>query len=60
MDLLENGNEALVVDRLFLGGQRGAGADGFEDVVQAGEREVWVKRLLLLAVRVELVNGGFC
>ena len=50
MDLPENGNESLVVDRLFLGGQRSAGADGFEHVRQAGEREVRVKRLLLLAV----------
>ena len=60
VDLLEDGDEALVVDRLFLGGERGAGADGFEHVIHPGEREVRVKHLLFLAMRVELVNGGFC
>jgi hypothetical protein len=51
--LLEDGDEALVVDDLVLGVQGFAGTDFLEDVVNAGEREVGMKFLLALAVRVE-------
>ena len=51
--LLEDGDEALVVEGLVLGGQGFARTDFLEDVVNAGEREVGMKFLLALAVRVE-------
>jgi hypothetical protein len=53
VNLLEDGDEALVVDGLVLGVQGFAGTDFLEDVVNAGEREVGMKFLLALAVRVE-------
>lgn len=53
MDLSEDGNEALVVDGFFFGRQRRVGTDGFKDVIHSREREIRVKRLLALAVRVE-------
>lgn len=39
MDLPEQGDEALVVDLLVLGGEGFSGAEFFEHVVDAGERE---------------------
>ena len=53
VELLEDGDEAVVVDEFVLGGERGAGADGGEDVVKAGESQLRMLRLLPLAVRVE-------
>ena len=53
MDLAEHGDEALVVDLLFLGGERLAAAELFEHVVNAGEREAGMLLLLPLAVRIE-------
>lgn len=53
VDLAEEGDEAVVVDLLFLGVQDCAGAERFEDVVDPGEGEVRMQGLLPLAVRVE-------
>lgn len=53
VDLAEEGDEAVVVDLLFLGVEGGAGAERVEDVVDAGEGEVGKQGLLPLAVRVE-------
>jgi hypothetical protein len=53
VDLAEDGDEALVVDELFLGGERLAAAELFEHVVNAGEREAGMLLLLPLAVRIE-------
>jgi hypothetical protein len=53
VDLAQHGDEALVVDLLFLGGERLAAAELFEHVVHAGEREAGMLLLLPLAVRVE-------
>ena len=53
MDLAEDGDEALVVDLLFLGGERLAAAELFEHVVNPGEREAGMLILLPLAVRIE-------
>jgi len=51
VDLAEHGDEAWVVDLLFLGGERLAAAELFEHVVNAGERKAGMLRLLPLAVR---------
>ena len=67
MDLLEDSDEALVVDELFLGGERLAAAERFEHVVNAGEREAGMLLLLTLAMRIEtlaeyadaLLKGAF-
>ena len=53
MDLAEDGDEALVVDLLFLGCERLAAAELFEHVVYAGEREAGILLLLPLAVRIK-------
>ena len=53
VELLEEGDEALVVDGFGLGVERGAGAEEVEDVVEAGEGERGVQDLLALAVGVE-------
>ena len=53
VDLLEYGDEAFVVGLPVLRGQGFAGAEFFEDVVNAGEGEVGVLFLLALAVHVE-------
>ena len=53
MDLAQHGDEALVVDLLFLCGERLAAAELFEHVVNSGEREAGMLLLLPLAVRVE-------
>ncbi len=52
VELLEDGHQPLVVNELFLVGERFPGAEFFEDVVKAGEGEA-VLRLHALAVRVE-------
>jgi hypothetical protein len=57
VDLAEEGDEAVVVDLLFLGVERFAGAELFEDVVDPGEGEVGKQGLLPLAVRVEVGLG---
>ena len=56
MDLAEHGDEALVVDLLFLGGVRIAGAELFQHVVNAVEREAGM--LLLLPLAEFLCNPG--
>ena len=48
-----HGDDALVVDELFLGGERLAAAELFEHVVNAAEREAGMLLLLPLAVRIE-------
>ena len=53
VDLAEQGDEALVVDGFLFGVQRLAGAELFEDIVKASEREVRMLLLLPLAVRIE-------
>lgn len=53
VDLLEQGDEALVVDLLFLGGEWFSAAEFFEDVIHACEREAGMQLLLALAVRVQ-------
>ena len=53
VNLLEEGDEALVVDGFGLGVERGAGAEEVEDVVEAGEGERGVQGLLALAMGVE-------
>ena len=58
MNLLEDGDEALVVDLLFLGGERLAAAELFEHVVNAGERKAWMLLLLPLAVQIESLTEG--
>ena len=61
MDLAQHGDEALVVDELFLGGERLAAAELFEHVVNAGECEAGMLLLLPLAVRIEpLAEGAGC
>jgi hypothetical protein len=67
VDLPEQGDEALVVDLLVLGGEGFSGAEFFEHVVDAGEREAGIQLLLALAVRVQtlaeiadaLLEGAF-
>ena len=67
VNLLENRDQALVVDGFVLGVQGFDGTDFLEHVVNAGEREVGVLLLLAFAVRVEafaeiadaLLEGGF-
>ena len=51
--LFEDGDEALVVDLLVLGGEGFAAAELFQDVVDAGEGEAGMRFLLALAVRVQ-------
>ncbi len=53
VDLLEEGDEALVVNLLVLGGEGFAAAEFFQDVVDAGEGEAGMLLLLALAVRVQ-------
>ena len=53
VDLLEDGDQALVVDLPVLRGQGSLGAEFFKDVANAGEGEVGMLGLLALAVRVE-------
>ena len=53
VDLLEDGDQALVADLPVLRGQGCPGAEFFKDVVNAGEGEVGMLGLLALAVRVE-------
>ena len=53
VDLLEDGDQALVVDLPVLRGQGCPGAEFFKDVVNAGEGEVEMQGLLALAVGVE-------
>ena len=53
VNLLEDGDQALVVDSFVLRVQGFAGTDFLEHIVNAGEREVGVEFLLALAVRVE-------
>ncbi len=54
VNLAEDGDEALLVNRLFFGVERLAGAELFEDVVHAGHRERGMQLLLTLAMSVEL------
>jgi hypothetical protein len=49
VNLAEHGDEALVVDLLFLDGEWIAAAELFEHVVNAGEREAGMLLLLPLA-----------
>lgn len=58
VELLEDGDEALVVDGLVLGGEGLAGTEFLEDVVEAGEGEVGMCLLLAFAVRY-LINHHF-
>jgi hypothetical protein len=51
--LLEDGDEALVVDGFFFGVERFFAAEFFQDVVHAREREAGMQLLLALAVRVQ-------
>ncbi|MDF1850050.1 MAG: hypothetical protein P1U85_04390 [Verrucomicrobiales bacterium] len=53
VDLLEDGDEALVVDVAFLVGQGFPGAELFEDVVDPRQGQVGMELLLPLAMRVE-------
>ena len=53
VDLLEDGDEAVVVDFAFLRGERFARSQFFEDVVDPGQGQVGVEFLLPLAVGVE-------
>ena len=53
MDLFEDGDQALVVGLPVLRVQDFPGAEFFEDVVNAGEGEAGMLRLLALAVCVE-------
>ena len=55
MELAENGDEAVVVDGLFLGREGASGTEGFEDVVHRGERKVGMLCLHALAVRVQFL-----
>ena len=63
VDLAEDGDEALLVDVLFLCGERLAGAELFEDVVHAGHRQLRMQLLLTFAMGVELfaelADAGF-
>ena len=49
-------HQALLVNDLVLGAQGLAGAQFFEHVVHAGQRQPRMRRLLALAVRVELLG----
>jgi hypothetical protein len=53
VDLAEDGDEALIVDLLFLGVEGFSRAELFQHVVDAGEGEAGMKFLLALAVRVK-------
>ena len=53
MELAEDGDEAVFVGELFLGVEKGAGAEFFEDVVEVGQRQLRVLGLLAFAVGVE-------
>ena len=53
VDLPQQRDEALVVEGFLLGVQRVAGAELFEDIVKAGEREVGILLLLAFAVGVQ-------
>jgi hypothetical protein len=52
VNLLEDGDEALIVDGPFLGGQRLAIAELLQNVIHAGEGESGVLGLTGLAVGV--------
>lgn len=56
MELSEDGDEAVFVGELFLGVERGAGAEFFEDVVAIGQRQLRVLGLLAFAVGVEALG----
>jgi hypothetical protein len=53
VELAQEGDEAVFVGELFLGVERGAGAEFFEDVVEVGEGQLRVLGLLAFAVGVE-------
>ncbi len=54
VNLAEDGDESLLVNRLFFCGERLAGAELFEDVVHAGHRERGMQLLLTFTMGVEL------
>jgi len=54
VQFFEHGDQALLVNRFFLGCQRAAFAQRFEHVVHARERQACVRGLLTLAVCVDL------
>ncbi len=56
VELLEDGDEALVVDGFFFGVERLSRAELFQDVVHARERERRMHLLLPLAVRVQTLT----
>lgn len=58
VELLEEGDEALVVDELLLRREGLSAAKLFEDVVHAGERETGMLGLHALAVRIQLLRQG--
>ena len=53
MDLLQDGDEPLLVDDAVFFGERLAGAELFQHVVYAGKCEIQILNLLMLAMRVE-------
>ena len=55
VNLLEQGDEPLVVDDFVFVGQCFGRAEFFEDVIHASEREFWMLGLACFAVRVELL-----
>ena len=55
VELLEDGDEAGVVNQIFLGRERFVGPELFEDVVEAGQGQA-VLGLGALAVRVQLLR----
>lgn len=54
VDIAEDGNEALIVNRLAGSIERLTGAEFLQDVVHFGEGQVGVSLLLTFAMRVEL------
>lgn len=56
VELAEDGDEAVFVDELFLGVERGAGAEFFECVVAVGQGQLRVLGLLAFAVGVEVLG----
>jgi len=56
VQLLEHGDQSPIVNDLVLGRERLARAQLFEDVVHAGDGEIGVRGLLLLAVGVQLLG----
>ena len=55
MDLLQDGDEAVLVDLFLFRSQRLSASELLQDVIHAGDGEIGMQLLLPFAVRVELL-----